>query len=349
MNKALPFLKSHWIILVCLIVPIGTVAAGWIFSSKWNASIKSEMEESVSKDLRAIKGITLQFEIPQLDPQAEPIRFSMAPNRATVNLAGEMLQSNIEQSKQIRRLALEHNQKSRELLIDGPTPQDKLFPAPSNNASRLRKLSQIRTAWPQAHIDLLDSVQAGAAIDPQAVTDELTRFREQEIARFLGDRVEQTLSEDEQAAIDLRVSERRVELSRSRAAELAFYADPSVFEGVHSVEEADSVGQVTLPIAWEWQHRYWTHEEVIRAIRAANSDPASGLYLPVYQAPVKRVLSVSAEPWDFIAAVSATGATPSADISREIPRDFNRSITGRTRSEERRVGKECRSRWSPYH
>ena len=24
-------------------------------------------------------------------------------------------------------------------------------------------------------------------------------------------------------------------------------------------------------------------------------------------------------------------------------------ITGTTRSEERRVGKECRSRWSPYH
>ena len=24
-------------------------------------------------------------------------------------------------------------------------------------------------------------------------------------------------------------------------------------------------------------------------------------------------------------------------------------ITGYTRSEERRVGKECRSRWSPYH
>src|SRR3712207_8827610 len=24
-------------------------------------------------------------------------------------------------------------------------------------------------------------------------------------------------------------------------------------------------------------------------------------------------------------------------------------VTGRNRSEERRVGKECRSRWSPYH
>ena len=26
-----------------------------------------------------------------------------------------------------------------------------------------------------------------------------------------------------------------------------------------------------------------------------------------------------------------------------------RSVEERTRSEERRVGKECRSRWSPYH
>src|SRR5256885_8015606 len=29
--------------------------------------------------------------------------------------------------------------------------------------------------------------------------------------------------------------------------------------------------------------------------------------------------------------------------SKNLPADFN------TRSEERRVGKECRSRWSPYH
>ena len=29
--------------------------------------------------------------------------------------------------------------------------------------------------------------------------------------------------------------------------------------------------------------------------------------------------------------------------------EFIRSKEGRSRSEERRVGKECRSRWSPYH
>src|SRR5688572_18988306 len=30
-------------------------------------------------------------------------------------------------------------------------------------------------------------------------------------------------------------------------------------------------------------------------------------------------------------------------------RHFTRPALGRSRSEERRVGKECRSRWSPYH
>src|SRR5256886_9142479 len=34
------------------------------------------------------------------------------------------------------------------------------------------------------------------------------------------------------------------------------------------------------------------------------------------------------------------------DQIREAPRE---EVTQRIRSEERRVGKECRSRWSPYH
>ena len=40
-------------------------------------------------------------------------------------------------------------------------------------------------------------------------------------------------------------------------------------------------------------------------------------------------------------------------IAHPVPDDFVRLVTGRAvtgmRSEERRVGKECRSRWSPYH
>ena len=34
---------------------------------------------------------------------------------------------------------------------------------------------------------------------------------------------------------------------------------------------------------------------------------------------------------------------------RRVPRGFIQRTQRRARSEERRVGKECRSRWSPYH
>ena len=34
---------------------------------------------------------------------------------------------------------------------------------------------------------------------------------------------------------------------------------------------------------------------------------------------------------------------------RVYPTKADKSDTGKMRSEERRVGKECRSRWSPYH
>ena len=36
-----------------------------------------------------------------------------------------------------------------------------------------------------------------------------------------------------------------------------------------------------------------------------------------------------------------------AEVLKEVIEAYERS--GRQRSEERRVGKECRSRWSPYH
>ena len=36
-------------------------------------------------------------------------------------------------------------------------------------------------------------------------------------------------------------------------------------------------------------------------------------------------------------------------VSDSIARNIQAMNTKETRSEERRVGKECRSRWSPYH
>ena len=43
--------------------------------------------------------------------------------------------------------------------------------------------------------------------------------------------------------------------------------------------------------------------------------------------------------WEFPGGKIEVGETPQKALIREI----------KERSEERRVGKECRSRWSPYH
>ena len=60
----------------------------------------------------------------------------------------------------------------------------------------------------------------------------------------------------------------------------------------------------------------------------------------------------------FSAALLCAAATlpaqdkPSAraDQARQALQGFDRFVdSAMTRSEERRVGKECRSRWSPYH
>ena len=37
------------------------------------------------------------------------------------------------------------------------------------------------------------------------------------------------------------------------------------------------------------------------------------------------------------------------NLIRKLAKDENYKISLLIRSEERRVGKECRSRWSPYH
>src|SRR3712207_2398436 len=44
-----------------------------------------------------------------------------------------------------------------------------------------------------------------------------------------------------------------------------------------------------------------------------------------------------------------TTAVANGDLSKKITVDVKGEILELKRSEERRVGKECRSRWSPYH
>ena len=53
---------------------------------------------------------------------------------------------------------------------------------------------------------------------------------------------------------------------------------------------------------------------------------------------------------DAIKVPTKDGKELVVEVSQHLGDDIVRCIAmGSTRSEERRVGKECRSRWSPYH
>src|SRR3712207_9515471 len=75
--------------------------------------------------------------------------------------------------------------------------------------------------------------------------------------------------------------------------------------------------------------RYW---------RDWSSDVCSSdLLLAGIDVPVLAISSTGSVPWLASAAEAVAAA---------VPDGRHRSLD---RSEERRVGKECRSRWSPYH
>src|SRR5258707_9365303 len=94
-----------------------------------------------------------------------------------------------------------------------------------------------------------------------------------------------------------------------------------------------------------WHRRYW-HDGISDVCPSDRSDIIAGIIGAVVIRAVGEVV-----PRESRAATEViAGATEHAIQIR--PRDIGSGTRVRInerRSEERRVGKECRSRWSPYH
>src|ERR1051326_6208267 len=82
-----------------------------------------------------------------------------------------------------------------------------------------------------------------------------------------------------------------------------------------------------------------------RLLLAARTD--SKKWLPIFD----RLAVLREDPYHFSAAVrfNLVHQLHSLDDAKRLPIFHVRPNFHERRSEERRVGKECRSRWSPYH
>src|SRR2546429_4761505 len=69
--------------------------------------------------------------------------------------------------------------------------------------------------------------------------------------------------------------------------------------------------------------------------------------LPIFHDVVAFALAVATKPSHPSAILEMGGPEPLSQL--DAVGIFERTLGKKVRSEERRVGKECRSRWSPYH
>ena len=94
-----------------------------------------------------------------------------------------------------------------------------------------------------------------------------------------------------------------------------------------------------LPCAWWLVPEAGRHERLSRWIGALATLHGG----PVFEPHLTLALSTLPEEAD----VPAVRARLAAAVA--VPGRAGEADEGAERSEERRVGKECRSRWSPYH
>lgn len=292
MKKVLGWIRMNLISVIAIAVAVIGAPVMLYFGASWSASNRAQVAQQVSKDVQSLDSLEVQVQIDPVSPGDQPVSVRTLPNDATIEAVSAILDARHTDAATVVRRATEANRRGRGLLIDGPTPEAKLFPAPKDDSSRIRLLRQLIELWPRAHADLLSRANAGMPPTPEQMMSDLEDVRAREMKRRLSGREEQKLTPEEEAEITRLLGDRRLDFARQRARQLTVYADPSVFK---AVQPWTSVNEPTIEQAWEWQWLYWVHEDVIAAVVAANTEPGRG-WLPVYDAPVKRVESITVEP-----------------------------------------------------
>lgn len=338
MKPVLGWIKSNLIIVIVMVIAVVAVPTSIIFSMKWNKSIRETVTRRVGEDSRKIDAITVTYEVPAVIPGEQPISVRMTPTTEATRRVTALLDSIRHESAAVREDAIRHNSAGKRLIISGyrgqslypkPEVQDPanvLFPQPRDNSASTRLRQQMITEWPEAHRRLLAEYRAGMPPAPDQVLELIERFRDRDIERITGRRENVKLEPEEEAELADQLSQRRLDIYRSAAREISFYAVPEVFALVRPWPQSQLP---TLEQLWEWQYLYWVHQDIVRALANANMD-ARGQWLPVFQAPVKQVRLIQPEPIDALALQASGAPQPGAiNDTAELTKDFSRSHTGR--------------------
>lgn len=324
MKPVLAWVKANLVSVIAIVVAILALPAMLYFSAGWSAKLQEQVEQDVGGNMRELNQISVTYTAPTLDPSQPPISFNRVPNEATTQAIQSWLEQLRLEVDRINELALEANDPDREPLVDG------LFPQPSGAESTSKRLEMARV-WPGAMRELLRDAGADAPPDAAVVFDRLLSQYEVERQRLLGVEAAEdaTLEPEDEQRIRAELGAERLRIYQDHAEGVRFYGAPSVIENIGSWEETR--GAPSIEVCWEWQLRYWTLEDILEALAAANTDEA-GQEQTVQYAPIKRIENISIQTWDLESIAGAVNQQPptTANTSTEIPRNYSISPSGRT-------------------
>jgi hypothetical protein len=308
--------KAHWIVLVCVLVPVLALPAAWYFSNDWNESIVKKAKDEVSLVSKDLTGAKINYTVPGLVPGTPATEFAYAPNDAVIKHFDAQRKAQAEDAGTVIEKTLAVAKSGRKALIEG------LFPEPNKQEETTKRREFSRAFFSDAFPALLTKYRAGPPPKAIDLAADLAALATDLRAKSAD--AQNQVPPDLQKENDRKLWQDRVLKYQRRSRELAFYADESSFVLPALVEEP------SLREAYDLQQVYWLNDEVLAIVAAANAGAANP---GVPGAVVKRVVSVTVDPLVLPTvsgdpAAGGGGAAAPAGTG-EVTTDFKASITGR--------------------
>lgn len=299
----LGWVKSNWIIVVCVAVMLIAPPVAWYFSSSMAKETSAQREQEAVRVYNDVRGLRTTYSIPATRPGEQGVSFSYEPNQRVTEWFRQQNQQLKAEMVKVVEEAVEFNRRGREPVVEGvlPTP-------PEDRTRRQTLLIEFAQAFvpdgDSVYERMLADLNAGGPVSSDAIATRLQSELDREVQRRqsqLGEGEELTIEEENE--IREQLVQMRMGEYRRRAREISVYASLDVFP----TEEQDSPyfprqqasALPTVVQCFRWQWDAWLADDVLAAIRTANSDE-SGSLMRVEEAPVKRLLLVEADAPAFL-------------------------------------------------
>ncbi|MEE2681899.1 MAG: hypothetical protein VX641_05955 [Planctomycetota bacterium] len=359
------WIKGHLVIALMSILIIAFLAAGWYFSSAMSVELTDEIADRKKNFQKIEQAGKSRVSLPLTDGEFEANGVLNKQLLDSMRSLTEKMKVDLESA---REQTLRHNgdpypgavphpgfadrqsgaaEGSKRLLVS-----EQMFPNPPS--SELEDLpNKVHESLIAAYAQMLKEANAGSPPSPGSLSDTLLREQSRFIQLDKRKAARSDLSDAEVEELTKKLTETRLQIYNQAASDISFYATASAFDLPASPFATKT--QHSLAELYDWHWDWWVAEDIIAAIVNANTDPKTGKALPVIQAPVKRLLSVttldsnlgSIGPSSSSSGRSSKGRggssgrgeptpsggalpEPNVGMDAAIKQDFEASITGRT-------------------